>query len=481
MGPMVNVALALLATLAALGGAGLLIYRTLPDRQIPLVAWCATLALLGLALAAMTTGFATGFGPTLLRVLELFGSLLAPMTLAVGVVELVARTVQARFATRLVSASYAIVAVVIILLDPIIGTFGKSLPDVGGHYSSLPGLILDGAHVFAIVALVSCVAVTAVRSNQHDREAAALMAGLAMVAGSGVLIVVAMRGFLPDPLAPLALGGASALVWFGVDRLPNGPHEDDNDDQEYEDMSRYPQQPYQDDPRYGRQPDEAPRGGQSGFAPPPMPFGLPGQYGRITIYTLLDGHAEEFDRLASEVAYAVRENEPGIVVYSCHSVDNSPEQRLFYQLFRDGRAVEEHSWQPHVQRFAQEARAHVAGTNVIELTVNAGNVALPPGPPEGMRTGPQQPPAPGYPQDGRTGPRPQPGYQPGPPQDGRTGPRPMPQSDGHTGPRPMPHPDGHTGPRPMPRPGQGPGPGPRQPGPPPDGRTGPHPGRWSNG
>ena len=83
-----------------------------------------------------------------------------------------------------------------------------------------------------------------------------------------------------------------------------------------------------------------------------------GQYGRIMIYTLIDGHADAFDRLAAEVARAVRQAEPGTLVYACHTVDNAPDQRFFYQLFRDANSVEAHTRQPHVQRFAQRgARA----------------------------------------------------------------------------------------------------------------------------
>ncbi|MFB9833065.1 putative quinol monooxygenase, partial [Actinoallomurus acaciae] len=450
---MVNVVLALLATLAALGGAGLLIKHTLPERRMHLFAWCGTLLALGIALASMTIGYAAGFGPALLRCTELFGSLIAPLTLALGVVELIARTVQARFAARLIAASYVIVAVVIILLDPIVGTFGKSMPKVSGHYSSLPGLVLDGAHLFAVVSLVSCVAVTAVRGNRRDRQAAEIMPTLAMVALAGVLTVAAMRSYLPGPLAPLALGGSAALVWFGATRLPPGgpPAPDDEEPEPYEEMSRH-QQPYDDGQynsgrRRGRRRQQGGydtggydaegydangydtgghdaggydtggyeaggydaggydtggydtggydrsgfdtggyarprREGQPSFAPPagapgraPQAPSAMGQYGRIMIYTLVEGHGDAFDRLTAEVAHAVRQAEPGTLVYACHTVDNSPNQRLFYQLFRDANAVEAHTRQPHVQRFAREARAHVSATNVLELTVSAGSLA----------------------------------------------------------------------------------------------------------
>ncbi|MCO6004370.1 antibiotic biosynthesis monooxygenase [Actinoallomurus purpureus] len=492
---MVNVAVALLATLAAFGSAGLLGMRAFPERRIYLFAWTGTLAALGLALGTMTAGFAGGFSPALLRLLALFGALLAPFSLALGVVELVARTVQARFAARLIAGSYVVVAVVIILLDPIIGTFGKSLPKVAGHYSSLPKLIVDGGHVFAVVSLVSCVAVTATRGNKRDREATETMLTVAMVALAGVLVVTATRGFLPGPLAPLALGGAVALIWFGTVRVLPGRSHDDEDEEEaepYDEMANYAGQPPHGRPSgpppQGPPPQGRPAGGQypaaqPSFAPPQgvsgaLPFPL-GQYGRITMYTLHEGHQDAFDRLAAEVTRAVIERDPGTVVYACHAVDNAPLQRIFYQLFRDAAAVENHTRQPHVQRFAGEARAHVAGTNVIELTTTAVKVAPPPDaqrpphdgqrPPHDAQRPPQDPQRPPYdpqrpPYDAQRplqdvarpaydAQRPshaaqRPAQDPGRPPHDMTGPRPVPDParlpHDMTGPRPAPpRPNGH--------------------------------------
>ncbi|MEV0401619.1 antibiotic biosynthesis monooxygenase [Actinoallomurus sp. NPDC050550] len=486
---MVNVAVALLATLAALGCAGLLAVRAFPERRIYLFAWTGTLAALGLALGAMTAGYATGFSPALLRFVELFGGLLAPFSLALGVVELVARTVQARFAARLIAGSYVVVAVVIILLDPIIGTFGKSLPKVAGHYSSLPKLILDGGHVFAVVSLVSCVAVIAMRGNKRDRAATEIMLTVAMVALAGVLVVTATRGFLPGPLAPLALGGAVALIWFGTVRvLPQQAHDDEDEYEEeaepYDEMANYAGQPphgRQALPPQGTPSQGLPAGGQySGqpsFAPAPgtsgpMPFPL-GQYGRITMYTLLDGHQDAFDRLAVEVTRAVIERDPGTLVYACHAVDNAPLQRIFYQLFHDAAAVEHHTRQPHVQRFASEARSHVAGTNVIELTATAAKITPPPDaqrPPQDAHRPPQNGHRP--PQNGHRPPHeaarpayepPRPAQEPPRPQYS-TGESPRPQYSTGESPRPQystgesPRPQYSTGESPRPQyPAQRPG------------------------
>ncbi|GAA0334110.1 antibiotic biosynthesis monooxygenase [Actinoallomurus spadix] len=516
---MVNVVVALVATLAAFGCAGLLGMRAFPERRIHLFLWTFTLAVLGLALGAMTIGYAAGFSPALLRCVTLFGALLAPFSLALGVVELVARTVQARFAARLIAGSYVVVAVVIILLDPIIGTFGKSLPEAAGHYSSLPKLVVNGAHVFAVVALVSCVAVTAMRGNKRDKQATEIMLTVAMVAFAGVLLVTATRGFLPGPLAPLALGGAVALTWFGVSRvLPKqaGDDEDDEEAEPYDEMSNYAGQPplgrpsgpppqapsapgHQTGGQYPAQPSFAPQAAVSG----PVPFPI-GQYGRITMYTLHDGRQEAFDRLAAEVTRAVIEREPGTLVYACHSVDSAPLQRIFYQLFRDAAAVENHTRQPHVQRFAGEVRAHVASTNVIELTATAAKVAPPadvqrpqepqrpsydqPRPQDPHRPAydaqrPQEPQRPAY--DAQRPQEPQrPAYEPQRPQEPQRAPYdPSRQPAGH-------RPNDMTGPRPVQRPAQDPNrpphnvTGPRPIQQPPNGRP-PHqpnpPGRWPHG
>lgn len=539
IGAMVNAAVAFLAALSALGCGGLVVFRVLPDRPVHLLAWGVTLIGLGIALAAMAAGFATGFSPALLRTVESFGALVAPLTLVLGVVELIARSVQARFAARLIAASYAIVAMVIVLLDPIIGTFGTGLPKVAGHYSSLPRLVLDGGHVFAVVTLLSCVATIAKRGNRRDRQATEMMLPVALIALAGVLVVTATRGLLPGTLAPIGLGGAVALIWFGAMRLmPDPQDEEEAESHAMEQQGRstpwhlaYP--PTGESAGYGARPGQAgqspqphaapaPQQPHAAAAPPPapvpsvpapsvpapqaapvppaspatgahlapagppvaqpsfVPFAPPGQYGRITMYTLREGHEEEFDRLAAEVTRAVLEREPGILVYACHSVDGAPTQRIFYQLFRDGAAVAEHTRQPHVQRFAGEARTHVAATNVVELTVKAGKVGPPPdaGRPVPGGRPPVGAAATGASLVGARPPGPHPGGRlGGPPGGGVPLTGPQPRGASLTGPSPA-----HTGPSPT---GTGPVPsrtgpapaGPAPTGPAPAGRptTGPQP------
>ncbi|GIH22442.1 hypothetical protein Aph01nite_07520 [Acrocarpospora phusangensis] len=116
-----------------------------------------------------------------------------------------------------------------------------------------------------------------------------------------------------------------------------------------------------------------------GAAPMPAPAKQspkpsPNIYGLLTVFTLLDGSGEAFDKLAEETVEAVQSNEPDTLVFVCHAVKSAPLQRIVYELYRDEVAFSEHQRQPHMERFATERQALVLATNVIELNVNAAKV-----------------------------------------------------------------------------------------------------------
>jgi len=434
---MVEALLALVATLGALVATGLLISRAYKDRLLYLIAWSVTLVGVSVALIAMTLGFLLGFNEPLFRVMELGGALLAPIWLALGMVELIARVVQVRFAAWLFAISYTVVATVILLLDPLRGSFSKKLPKPNDIYDALPPLLINGAHVVAVIALVVCAAVTAVLASRQDREAYELLIPIALVALAGVLVVAGSRGFLPGALAVIALGGAAGLVWYGAMRtLPvyaddDGYAGDEYGDDGYADSAYAAQQPAQPaqaptppTPPVPATPVAGPQAQMSQPAPPPpkpatkrgelrfpepsaeelrfpepapptsidglrpatgespMPGipGVPGGFdlsracGQITVYTLLDGREEQFDRLAEDLVRAARTGEPGTLIFACHEVVNAPTQRIFYQLFKDENAFASHRQQPHLQRFTSESRGHVLATNVIELKLGTANL-----------------------------------------------------------------------------------------------------------
>ncbi|GAA4223658.1 hypothetical protein GCM10022254_01270 [Actinomadura meridiana] len=441
-GAMVDALLALLATLGALTATGLLISRAKKDRLLYLIAWSFTQVGLSLALLSMGVGFLAGFNGLLFRALELGAAMIGPVWLMLGMIELIARYVQVRFAAWLFAISYTLVATVILVLDPLKGTLSKSLPKPGSTYDALPLLLIDGAHVVAVIALVGCTGFTAWLASKRDQEAAELLIPVALVALAGVLVVSGTRGFLPAPLAVIALGGAAGLVWYGAVRtIP--VYEDEEGYEEYDDydggddyreepVTGYEEQGYP-PPRHDRSappPPPDPRRGELRFPDPVPPppaavpapaeelrfpadpaghpagptavdsFGVPGgtgasplpeqgrraasprgelgnACGQITVYTLLDGREEAFDRLATDLVKAALAAEPETMIFACHEVVGSPTQRIFYQLFRDDAAFAWHREQAHLRRFLAESRTHVLATNVIELRLGPAKVPLP--------------------------------------------------------------------------------------------------------
>jgi quinol monooxygenase YgiN len=97
-------------------------------------------------------------------------------------------------------------------------------------------------------------------------------------------------------------------------------------------------------------------------------------YGQIAIYTLLEGQAEEFDRLAKDVVDQVKQREPDTLVYVMHGVPSAPMQRILYEVYRDSAAFDEHSHQPYVEHFEEVKQPFVLATNVIELGVRQAKV-----------------------------------------------------------------------------------------------------------
>src|SRR5580693_4847270 len=123
-------------------------------------------------------------------------------------------------------------------------------------------------------------------------------------------------------------------------------------------------------------------------------------YGRLLIFTLLEDRVADFDRLAEQTAEEVMTSEPDTLVYVIHLVPNAPMQRIFYEIYRDRAAFEQHESQPYMQRFVADRRSLVLATNVIELRLKFAKVApLPspapdPAPPAAPRA--QLPPGPGW-------------------------------------------------------------------------------------
>jgi quinol monooxygenase YgiN len=95
-------------------------------------------------------------------------------------------------------------------------------------------------------------------------------------------------------------------------------------------------------------------------------------FGLVVRFDLKDGSGEVFDALTSEAVAAIRE-EPGTLVYACHAVEGDAEARIFYELYRDKEAFEEHEHQEHVRRFHEKKAQYLSGEPRVEfLTLQLG-------------------------------------------------------------------------------------------------------------
>ncbi|MEU0086882.1 antibiotic biosynthesis monooxygenase [Streptomyces sp. NPDC006274] len=87
-----------------------------------------------------------------------------------------------------------------------------------------------------------------------------------------------------------------------------------------------------------------------------------------------DDAATAFDELCVRTLEGIRELEPGTLVYVSHVPDGEPLVRVFYELYTDRAAFEEHEAQPHVRRFLAERETFLAGIDVTFLNAVAGKV-----------------------------------------------------------------------------------------------------------
>jgi len=90
-------------------------------------------------------------------------------------------------------------------------------------------------------------------------------------------------------------------------------------------------------------------------------------YGLVVRFDLKGGTGEAFDALTREAVALIRDAEPGTLIYACHAVDGDAEARVFYELYRDRDAFEEHERQEHVRRFHEKKERYLAGEPRVEF------------------------------------------------------------------------------------------------------------------
>lgn len=92
----------------------------------------------------------------------------------------------------------------------------------------------------------------------------------------------------------------------------------------------------------------------------------------VVRFTVRPGAEAEFDDLIARTTAAIRDREPGTLVYACHRVDSAPRQRIFYELYRNRAAFDEHERQAHMQDFLAARTALLESTEVDRLRLADG-------------------------------------------------------------------------------------------------------------
>ncbi|MGP3962936.1 putative quinol monooxygenase [Nonomuraea sp. 3N208] len=477
----IGLAGALLAAFAA----GALIRRLRDEPEGWLIAWTVAAVALCLSLGVIAVGYLMGFGSVTFRLYQVTGSLLAPLWLAVGMIQLLAERVPPRFLAWLMGIALTVVAGTIMIIDPLKSTeMGKSLPASSSFWNLVPGFLLIGVHAISVLVMLAMLVVAALKWRSGDEYDTDNLHASLVIVPSGIALVGAMRFTVPPLFTTVLLAVAGAAIWYTVLR-PLAPYEDEDED-EFDDqrgapvtqespmlagdrsqrgrrampepvpaadlppgpprrptglgdlvaeyragdqqvdyaarmvppagsgpatgyiMNGAPPQPAppQQDlppqrPDYAMPPSPPPSGYAMPPSPPPsgpatgmlytgsdlfspaqpQPQQQPGSnkpspniYGMLTVFTIMEGAGEAFDRLAESTVEAVRRGEPDTLVYVCHAVKSAPLQRIVYELYRDEVAYRDHQRQPHVERFVNERQSMVLATNVIELNVNAAKV-----------------------------------------------------------------------------------------------------------
>jgi quinol monooxygenase YgiN len=212
---------AIVGTLIAAAGTGVLAFRSLRVPNAALIAWTVALFGLTVALAAQALGFQIGFGPMAFRAMELGAQVLAPLALGLGLAELAGKSIITRFAARLILTALAIVCLVIFASDPLSAApFSKAWPAAGVYYQIVPNKLLEYvlAPATVIVALAG-MGFAAARPGRdpawRDALPAAGAAGVAtlMLAIPGVVTLLGLNLPVASLFVPLCVLAALA-TWF---------------------------------------------------------------------------------------------------------------------------------------------------------------------------------------------------------------------------------------------------------------------------
>lgn len=97
-----------------------------------------------------------------------------------------------------------------------------------------------------------------------------------------------------------------------------------------------------------------------------------GGYALAVRFTTRDADAaQQFDALVDRTLEGIR-HEPGTLAYVVHVPTDAPNDRVFYELYADEDAFQEHERQPHTRHFLKEREQYLTNTEVTFMTTRAG-------------------------------------------------------------------------------------------------------------
>ncbi|WP_169949869.1 hypothetical protein [Microbispora sp. H11081] len=211
---------------------GVLVGRLRDEPAGWLIAWSIATGALTLSLGAIAVGHLTGFGPLMFRTYQITGSLLAPLWLTIGVIQLLAEKGGARFAGWLLGAALTVVGTVIMVLDPVVTAgFGKTLPDGPAHWDLWPEWLLRGVHGLVIFLLLLLLAMALLAWRDGDEYDVDNMNATVVIAPAGMAVAGVLEFGLPGLVVVVVLAATAGGVWYAVAR-PLAPYEDEDEDDE---------------------------------------------------------------------------------------------------------------------------------------------------------------------------------------------------------------------------------------------------------
>ncbi len=87
----------------------------------------------------------------------------------------------------------------------------------------------------------------------------------------------------------------------------------------------------------------------------------------VVRFDLRPGAEADFDRLVEATTAQIRGEEPGTLLYLCHTVKDEPSARVFYELYRDDAAFQAHEVAQHVKDFHARREPMMAGPGRVEF------------------------------------------------------------------------------------------------------------------